>query len=186
MDTNLRIRLNETSLRTLKERARSRRMPLPSYAAMILRYSTLVGKPHAMIDATKLAEPQELYISASLPSLLHARLISCSQRSPCSLATFAGVWVTDFLERFDRDPGDLNMMCHLGELLDRKTRLSDGDLEAVIRLAADTAIARMPVPYQVQWYHARLRPWIKEVESQGKAIPFSTEQITNILARINR
>jgi hypothetical protein len=186
METSLHIRLNERSLGTLKERARSRRMPLPSYAVMILRYLTLVEKPDAMIDATRLEETQELYISASLPSLLHARLISCSQRFPCSLATFAGFWVRDFLARFDRDPGDLNMMCHLGELLDRKERLSEGDLEAVIRLAAGTAVARMPVPYQVQWYHTRLRPWITEVESQGQPIPFSKEQISIILARINR
>jgi hypothetical protein len=186
MQTSLHIGLNESSLRTLKDRASSRRISLPSYAAMILRYLTLVEKPHAMIDATRLAETQELYISASLPSLLHARLISCRQRSPCSLATFAGLWVRDFLERFDRDPGDLNMMCHLGELLDRKALLSESDLEAVIRLAAGPAISRMPVPYQVRWYHARLRPWISEVEWQGQPIPFSTEQVTIILARINR
>ena len=185
-EATLHIRLNERSLQTLKDRARSRQLPLSAYTAMILRYLALLDEPIDRILLATRPDPQELYVSASLPSLLRSRWSSRSERCPCSLATFAGICIGRFLERSVRDPGDLDMLCHLGELLDRKPLLSDTDLEAVIRRAIHTPVARMPAPYQVRWYHARLQPWLAVVEWQGQPLPFTTEQVTAILGRIRR
>lgn len=182
--TTLHIRLDERSLQALKHRARLRRTSLTSYTGTILRYLTLLDEPTQAVDATPLSNTQELYVATPLPPLLRQRLVSRSVDCPCSLATFAGLWIARYLERFEQDPGDLNMMCHLGELLERKPLLSEIDLEAVIKLAADSAIARMPTPYQVGWYHARLRPLLSMVEWQGRTISFAPEHVATILTRL--
>jgi hypothetical protein len=186
IETTLHIRLTERSLRALKDRARLRRTSLTSYTATILRYLTLLDEPAHTFDANTLIAPQDLYVSTALPPLLRQRVVSRSENCPCSLANFAGLWIGNYLERFEQDPVDLNMMGHLGELLDRKPLLSEMDLEAVIRLAADSPIARMPASYQVGWYHARLRPLLPRIEWQGQPLSFTAEQIAAILTRLNR
>jgi hypothetical protein len=184
--TTLHIRLDEQSLQALKHRARLRRTSLTSYAASILRYLTLLDEPNHTVHATQFNNTPELYVATPLPPLLRQRLVSQSVNCPCSLATFAGLWIGHYLERFEQDPGDLNMMCHLGELLERKPVLSEIDLEAIIQLAADSAIARMPTAYQVGWYHARLRPLLSMVEWQGRTISFAPEHVATILTRLKR
>lgn len=182
--TTLHIRLDEKSLRALKHRARLRRTSLTSYTATILRYLTLLDEPAHTVDATPLNNSQELYVATPLPPLLRQHLVARSVNCPCSLATFAGLWIGRYLERFEQDPGDFSMMCHLGELLERKPLLSENDLEAVIKLAADSPIARMPTAYQVGWYHARLRPLLSMIEWQGRTISFAPDQIATILTRL--
>jgi hypothetical protein len=186
LDATLHIRLDARSLQTLKQRARARSLPLASYAAMILRYLTLLKDPTESINPSTPPDSEDLYVSAALPGSLRARLIVHSGRSRSSLASFAGSWIVQFLDQYARDPMDLAMMCHLGELLDRKGLLSDQDLEAVVRLAADTSVSRMPAAYQVKWYHARMKPLIQQVSWQGQESAFTPEQVAALLARISR
>jgi hypothetical protein len=182
--TRLHIRLDERSLKDLKHRANERHMPLPAYTARILRYLALLDVPPPS-NPPSLHDTPELYVTTSLPAHLRSRLITLSERCQCSLASFAGIWISGFLERFTQDPADLDMLCHLGELLERRSLLSETDLEAIVRLATATSVSRMPAPYQVRWYHARLRPLLPMIEWRGQARPFTPEQVAAILTRIN-
>jgi hypothetical protein len=183
----LHIRLDEGSLRVLKDRARLRQLDLSAYVAMILRYRLLLEhEPTPALPQPPASPGQDIYFTTPLPLPLRSQLARRSDQSPHSLAAFVGIIITGFLDRFDRDPGDLEMISGLAERLDHQRPLTDTDLETVIRLAAHAPVGRMPIAYQIRWYHARLQPLVPTVHWQGQTLELRTDHVHAILTRIQR
>lgn len=181
----LHIRLNEASLRRLKDRARRGQRDLSAYVTMILRYRLLLEAEPIPAPAQPPAAPdQDIYFTTPLPPPLRSQLAGRSGRSPHSLATFVGSIITGFLDCFERDPVDLEMIAGLAERFERQRPLTEMDLEAVIRLAADASVSRMPIAYQIRWYHARLRPLVPTVHWEGQTLELNTDHVHAILTRI--
>jgi hypothetical protein len=182
--SNLHVRLSERSVSELKTRASLRGSAPGDYVAMILRYRAVVGAEPRPGNPFDDQASDKLYFVTPLPATLRARLTFWSERCQRNLSSFAGSLIEDFIERHERDPGDFEMLCQLGELLERNQAITDDDLETMIRRAADGAVSRMPLAYQVRWYHSRLQPPLGAPERGAATRELTTEQVDGILARI--
>jgi hypothetical protein len=182
--SNLHVRLSERSITALKARASQRGSAAWHYVTMILRYRAVVGTEARSVDPFGVQMSEKLYFVTPLPATLRARLTIWSKHCQSNLSAFAGSLIEDFIERHERDPGDFEMLCQLGELLERNQAITDDDLEAMIRRAANGAVSRMPLAYQVRWYHSRLQPPLGAPEYGAATRELTTEQVASILARV--
>jgi hypothetical protein len=100
------------------------------------------------------------------------------------VAAYAGDLVERYLLEFERDPGDLQMLARLSELLEEGRVLAERDLLAVLRLTEGSPLSRMAARYQARWLHQRLRPFLSQIETDGAPADLTVEQIGNLLARL--
>jgi hypothetical protein len=182
--SNLHVRLGERAITALKARASQRGSAAGDYVTMILRYRAIVGTGAETAEPFDVPSSDTLYFVTPLPAPLRARLALWSERCQRNLSAFAGSLIEDFIERHERDPVDFEMLCQLSELLERNQAITDDDLEAMIRRAADGAVSRMPLAYQVRWYHSRLQPPLGAPEHGAATRELTPEQVAGILARI--
>jgi len=185
----LHIRLRSGTVAALKRRASLAGVSPMDYVELVLWYAALelaipegAGVDHfppSMAD-------DELYFSAPLPDPLRQRMIARSAAHASNLASYTGALVEVFLERFERDPGDLRLVARLGELLERKAVPVDHEVLAVLRWLPGSPVARMPKAYQARWLHQRISPFLRQIEVAGAPADLTLERMRSLLVQLKK
>jgi hypothetical protein len=129
-------------------------------------------------------DDDDLYFSALLSAPLRRSMVSRSTARTSNLAAYTGALVEAFLQRFERDPGDLHLLARLGELLDRKPIPDEPEVLEVLRWVSGSPVARMPEGYQARWLHQRFSPFLRQVEVDGLPAELTLERMRSLLAQL--
>jgi len=151
---------------------------------MIFRYLAYVGESPSRKVALA-ASKDEVYFTTEVTRAVRQRLSSLSERQQCSLAVLAGRLVEAYLERFEHDPLDLLLVSRLTLLLEANRRVSDADLEEVMRHSRSQALAAKSAAFQAGWFFSRLRPLLGRIERNGVEVELTPKVVGEILMRLS-
>jgi hypothetical protein len=181
---SLHLRLGEACLTQLKRRSSLAGVAPGAYLDMVFRYLPYVGECPSQKDSLA-ASKDEVYFTTEVTGAVRQRLSGLSERQQCSLAVLAGRLAEAYLARFEHDPLDLPMVSRLTLLLEAKPRVSDADLEEVMKLSRSQAIAAQSAAFQAGWFFSRLRPLLGRIERNGVEVELTPKVVGEILLRLS-
>ena len=176
----MRVRLPDACWRQLKQRAFLRNCAPGNYADMALRYRLHEREP--VVPALGMdALSEDIYVEVQVASSTRQRLVERSERERWNLATFSGLLLNSFVEKYERDPRDLGMIHYLASRLDESGVLSEQDLREGIAQCERNPDLRLPPGYFTRWLHARLRTMASTFHREGAIIPISEQAVSHLL-----
>jgi hypothetical protein len=185
----LHIRLRGETVAALKRRARVVGVGPTDYVELVLWYAALelaIPEGDCGGGIARSMKEEELYFSVLLPDPLREGMMARSAARQSNLASYTGALVEAFLERFERDPGDLRLVARLGELLERKAVPVEHEVLAVLRWLPGSPVARMPEAYQARWLHQRFSPFLRQIEVAGAPADLTLERMRSLLAQLKK
>jgi hypothetical protein len=178
----LRVRLAEAFRRQLQARAQLRNLPVAAYSDRVFRYCLQEGRSvEAPRPASMDDDEEAVYFELLMPAQTKQRLAERSDRQHLNLATYAGLVLTDFLQRFVRDPRDFATIYYLALRLDQTAMVTGEDLIQALALCERYGGVRLPPGYLAKWLHERLRRMVPAIDRAGVVTDLTLDLIEESL-----
>ncbi len=183
--TTLKLKLTEGVVRQFKARAAALEVSRDEYAVAALHFAL---QDEGCVDASKVpvSGGPDVYLSARGPVWLREALAERGDRSGCNVASYSGMVLGQFLERYERDPRELIALYHVDAAMRNGSdgRLTEAAFDWILQQCGERLLTGVSPAFMANWFFNRFRSRIREIGAGGNAVPFSTPWLKERFGRL--
>jgi len=172
--TNLKLKLTEEVSREFKARASASGASRDEYASAALHFALA---DEGGVDDTRalVSGGADVYLSIRGPHWLREALLERGDCAGCSVASYSGMALAQFLERHERDPRELIVLYHVDAAMrdGEQGTLAEAAFDAILERCGRPLLTGVAPAFMANWFFNRFRSRIARIESEVGRSPFT-------------